>query len=64
MLNSSKTTPIHLPDADEDRRITEAALADPDAQPLTEQQLARMMPACTPTGRHPLFPEQQHAPAR
>jgi uncharacterized protein (DUF4415 family) len=30
---------------EEDARITAAALADPDAQPLTDEQLARMRPA-------------------
>jgi hypothetical protein len=29
----------------EDRAITEAALADPDAQPLDQAQLARLRPA-------------------
>ncbi|WP_256077891.1 hypothetical protein [Massilia sp. YIM B04103] len=29
---------------EEDRKITEAALADPDAQPLTDEQLAQMVP--------------------
>jgi uncharacterized protein (DUF4415 family) len=30
---------------EEDREITEAALADPDAQPLTAEELAAMRPA-------------------
>jgi uncharacterized protein (DUF4415 family) len=30
---------------EEDKAITEAALADPDAQPLSEERLARMRPA-------------------
>jgi uncharacterized protein (DUF4415 family) len=30
---------------DEDKGITEAALADPDARPLDEERLARMRPA-------------------
>jgi uncharacterized protein (DUF4415 family) len=33
--------------SDEDKGITEAALADPDAQPLDEEFLARMRPAST-----------------
>jgi uncharacterized protein (DUF4415 family) len=30
---------------EEDARITAAALADPDAQPMTDEQLARLRPA-------------------
>ena len=29
---------------EEDAQLTAAALSDPDAQPLTEEQLAKMMP--------------------
>lgn len=32
------------PTADEDAAITAAALSDPDAQPLTEEQLAQLRP--------------------
>lgn len=34
-----------VPDADEDAAITKAALSDPDAQPLTDEQLASLKPA-------------------
>jgi uncharacterized protein (DUF4415 family) len=36
---------FELPTDEEDARITAAALADPDAQPMTDEQLARMRPA-------------------
>ncbi|WP_050469483.1 BrnA antitoxin family protein [Herbaspirillum chlorophenolicum] len=34
-----------LPDEKEDAAITAAALSDPDAQPLTNEQLANLRPA-------------------
>ena len=40
-----------LPTAEEDRRITEAALSDPDAQPLTDEQLDAMVPFRLTRGR-------------
>jgi len=40
-----------MPTAAEDRAITEAAKADPDAQPLTAQQLKAMVPLRTLRGR-------------
>lgn len=41
-----------LPTAEEDAAITAAALGDPDAQPLTDVQLAQFKPARR-TGRPP-----------
>lgn len=35
---------LELLSDEEDRRVTEAALADPDAQPWTEEQFARVLP--------------------
>lgn len=35
---------IIIPGDEEDAAITAAALADPDAQPLTDEQLSRMRP--------------------
>ena len=35
---------IELLSDEEDRRVTEAALADPDAQPWTEEELAKVVP--------------------
>jgi len=39
-----------VPNAEEDQVITAAALGDPDAQPLTSEQLATLRPA-RPRGR-------------
>lgn len=36
---------IHIPTDAEDAAITRAAQSDPDAPPLTDEQLARMRPA-------------------
>ncbi|SFV06736.1 hypothetical protein [Pseudoduganella namucuonensis] len=33
-----------LPSLEEDKDIIAAALADPDAQPMTDEQLAQMVP--------------------
>jgi hypothetical protein len=45
MSKSSSKTPIQMPSVAEDRKITAAAKADPDAQPLTKAQLEQMLPA-------------------
>jgi hypothetical protein len=45
MSKSSNKTPIRMPGVAEDCKITAAAKADPDTQPLTEAQLAQMVPA-------------------
>lgn len=50
MSKSSKPT-IVRPSLTEDRRITAAAKADPDAQPLTAKQLKAMVPLRTLRGR-------------
>ncbi|WP_235581286.1 MULTISPECIES: BrnA antitoxin family protein [unclassified Rhizobacter] len=42
---------IAVPTAAEDRAITAAAKADPDAQPLTTRQLKAMVPLRTLRGR-------------
>lgn len=50
---------IELPTEEEDREIIAAALADPDAQPWTEEELAKVVPV---KGwrypRHLLTPEE------
>ena len=53
MSKPLKKTTIHMPSLAEDRKITAAAKADPDAQPLTQRQLAAMVPARTLRGRPP-----------
>ena len=49
-----KTTPrrvLRMPSAGENAKILAAAKADPDAQPLTERQLAAMVPLKSVRGR-------------
>ncbi|OGB26857.1 MAG: hypothetical protein A3I66_22175 [Burkholderiales bacterium RIFCSPLOWO2_02_FULL_57_36] len=50
MSKTSKQT-IVLPTLDEDAAIIAAAKADPDAQPLTDTQLASMVPMRSLRGR-------------
>ncbi len=40
----NRSSLINVPTEAEDAEIVAAALADPDAQPLTDEQLARMVP--------------------
>ena len=51
MSKSSKKMPTQMLSVVEDRKITAAAKADPDAQPLTKAQLAQMVPAKARRGR-------------
>ena len=51
MTKSSKQMLIQMPSVAEDRKITAAAKADPDAQPLTKAQLAQMVPTKALRGR-------------
>ena len=51
MSKTSKRTAIAMPSVAEDRAITLAAKADPDAQPLTAKQLKAMVPLRTLRGR-------------
>ena len=51
MSNVSKLAAIRMPSVAEDRAITAAAKADPDAQPLTAKQLKAMVPLRTLRGR-------------
>jgi hypothetical protein len=44
MSEASKPPSVAMPTAAEDRAITAAAKADPDAQPLTPKQLKAMVP--------------------
>ena len=53
MSKPLKKTPIKMPSIAEDRKITAAARADPNAQPLTPTQLASMVPARALRGRPP-----------
>lgn len=51
MSKTSKRPVIAVPTVTEDRAITAAAKADPDAQPLTAKQLKTMVPLRTLRGR-------------
>ncbi|MBU6261091.1 MAG: BrnA antitoxin family protein [Burkholderiales bacterium] len=51
MSKASKKIPIELPTVTEDRKISAAAKADPDAQPLSASQLKSMVPLRTVRGR-------------
>lgn len=46
-----KRLKVRMPTAAEDRAITAAAKRDPDAQPITEEQLKAMVPAKALRGR-------------
>jgi uncharacterized protein (DUF4415 family) len=51
MSKISKKVRIKIPTAAEDKQITAAAKADPDAQPLTPKQLKAMVPMRSLRGR-------------
>ena len=51
MSNATKKSQIEMPSTAEDRKITAAARADPDAQPLSPSQLKAMVPLRSVRGR-------------
>ena len=51
--------PLKIPTPEEDARIARAADADPDALPLTEQQLSQMVPMRLLRGRPKLTHKKQ-----
>src|SRR6185295_6881646 len=51
MTNTSKRPAIRLPSPEEDAVIVAAAQADPEAQPLTDEQLQAMVPMRAVRGR-------------
>lgn len=51
MSKITRRPAIKLPSAEEDKAIAEAAKADPDAQPLTDEQLEAMVPMRSVRGR-------------
>lgn len=51
MSKTSKRPAIAMPTVEEDKAITVAAKADPDAQPLTPSQLKSMVPLRALRGR-------------
>jgi uncharacterized protein (DUF4415 family) len=59
MSKQSKKVSIRMPIPEEDHQITQAALNDPDALPLTEEQMNRMAPLKTIRGRPRLANKKQ-----
>ncbi|HWR77700.1 MAG TPA: BrnA antitoxin family protein [Thiobacillus sp.] len=51
MSKTSKHPAVAMPTVEEDKAITAAARNDPDAQPLTPNQLKNMVPMRTLRGR-------------
>lgn len=51
MSKMSERPTVLMPTVEEDKAITAAALSDPDAQPLTPQQLKSMRPIQAVRGR-------------
>lgn len=51
MSRVSKRSSVVMPSAKEDKTITAAAKADPDAQPLTRKQMNAMVPMRSLRGR-------------
>jgi uncharacterized protein (DUF4415 family) len=51
MSRTSKRTSVVIPSVKEDKAITAAAKADPDARPLTPKQLKDMVPLRSLRGR-------------
>ena len=51
MSKTSKSSAIRFPTPEEDAAIVAAAKADPDAQPLTDEQLQAMVPMRAVRGR-------------
>ncbi len=59
-LNRANKRPaVVMPTAEEDKVITSAAKADPDAQPLTANQLKAMVPMTSLRGRPKLENKKQ-----
>jgi uncharacterized protein (DUF4415 family) len=51
MSGKPKPRRLMMPTLAEDRRITAAAMADPDCPPLTDEQLGQLVPLKTLLGR-------------
>ncbi len=58
MSKTSRKPPLVMPSLEEDRAITAAAKADPEAQPLTAKQLKSMVPMRKLRGR-PKSPDKK-----
>ena len=51
MSRTNKPRIVEMPTLDEDREINEAAASDPDALPMTAQELAQLKPLSSVKGR-------------
>jgi uncharacterized protein (DUF4415 family) len=54
-----KNTSLRVPTFEEDQEITKAANADPDAKPLTDEQMGQMVPLRALRGRPKLANKKQ-----
>ena len=59
MSQPSKKTNLKMPTVEEDQLITSAAESDPDALPLTDEQMERMVPMRVLRGRPKLENKKQ-----
>ena len=59
MSERMKKASIRVPTLEEDQDITNAANADPDAQPLTDEQMGQMVPLKALRGRPRLTNKKQ-----
>ena len=59
MSERMKKVSIRVPTLEEDQEITNAANADPDAQPLTDEQMGQMVPLKALRGRPKLANKKQ-----
>ena len=59
MSERMKKASIRVPTLEEDHEITNAANADPDAQPLTNEQMGQMVPLKALRGRPKLANKKQ-----
>ena len=59
MSKHARRPAIRMPSVEEDRAITAAARSDPDAPPLTDEQLHAMVPMRSLRGRPPSLQKKQ-----
>jgi len=59
MSTPLKKISLKMPTLDEDKLITAAAESDPDALPLTDEQMSAMVPIRVPRGRPKLEYKKQ-----
>jgi len=64
MSKPLKKNSLRMPTFEEDQSITAAAESDPDALPLTDEQMSKMVPMCVLRGRPKLAHKKQLASIR